>query len=135
MRRPNFARAPFLLLLLTLLISFSFIGCATHPSAEERVKKHFRIPPVKPTDAARKHLLEKFPVGTSAGEIYSFAEDNGIGKDRLSSCAPLDKRNQTICRVLESPLKFSEPRESFSIFFMLDKDKKLMGVHVQKLDG
>jgi hypothetical protein len=97
-------------------------------------RQYFQLPDGKELtpESARQALLTKIRLGAPEQEVYEFLKKAGIGSDRLSSFYPADKDGVIVCRIefdRESPRVV---KESYGVFFMLDQQRRLKDVKVEK---
>lgn len=119
---------------LMLCILLSAVACEGASSATERFRQYFQLPDGKELtpESARQALLTKIRLGAPEQEVYEFLKKAGIGSDRLSSFYPADKDGVIVCRIefdRESPRVV---KESYGVFFMLDQQRRLKDVKVEK---
>src|SRR5262249_59919294 len=117
---------------LLVFITVLSIGCSSHrqSEAELRLRRYFHVNNNLPLESRPSPLLASLPVGTAEKEIYAFLNENGVGKDGMSSYYPGGERGEIVCRV-EYDLRTPElPKESFGVLIRLDEDRKLREIVV-----
>ena len=103
-------------------------------SATERFRRYFEIAhgnELTP-ESARQVLLTKIPPGASEQEVYQFLKSAGIGADGLSSFYPADKDGVIVCRIEFDRESVAVVKESYGVFFLLDRRGRLQDVKIEK---
>ena len=117
--------------LVICLIALS-AGCASRPQseAELRLRRYFHITNDVALESKPCPLLSTLAVGTPEKEVFAFLDENGVGKDGMSSYYPAGERGEIVCRVeydLKSP---GLVKESFVVLLRLDEERKLREIIV-----
>lgn len=117
---------------LLVLITIFSVGCSSHKQseAELRLRRYFHINNNLSLESKPSPLLAGLPVGTPEKEIYAFLDENGVGRDGMSSYYPAGERREIVCRV-EYDLRTPElPAESSGVLIRLDDNRKLREIVV-----
>ena len=121
-------------LALMLSILLTAVACEGASSATERFRKYFQLADGKELtpESGRQALLAKIRPGAAEQEVYEFLKRAGIGSDGLSSFYPADKDGVIVCRIEYDRLSPGVVKESYGVFFLLDQQRRLKDVQVEK---
>jgi hypothetical protein len=121
-------------LTLMLCLLLTAVACEGASSATERFRRHFQLADGKELtpESARQALLTKIRLGAAEQEVYEFLKRAGIGSDGLSSFYPADKDGVIVCRIEFDRKSTGVVKESYGVFFLLDQQRRLKDVKVEK---
>lgn len=119
---------------LILCVALTAVACEKGSSATERFRRYFQLAEVRDLtpESARQALLAKMPPGSSEQHVYEFLKKAGIGSDGLSSFYLADKEGTIVCRIEFDRKSPGVVQESYGVFFLLDKQRRLKDVRVEK---
>ena len=98
----------------------------------ESVRHYCEIPAYVGTDPHRieSAFLRRLPVGASRAHVHEYLDRRGLGTDGHSVCSPVD--GSTLACNIPSHHRFWELiRESYTIWFNFDSNRRLRTVRVQ----
>jgi hypothetical protein len=109
-------------------------GChsQSQSEAEIRLRQYFQVPAEVSLESNPSPILKHIPIGTPETDIYRVLDQDGIGKDGLSSYYRAGERGEIVCRVEYDVKTPGLVKESFVIFLLLDADRKLVEARVRK---
>lgn len=116
------------ILFLALLAS---VGCRQKGTTDAKFRQYFQLEDfgsITP-ESVRVALIKKFPVGTSAKEISTVIEKNGLIQREFNQYSSLDK-GHIFCRIYRGSKDFVD--DELGINFVFDVDDKLQDVIVKR---
>ncbi len=132
----------FVMVIATLALSFFLIaiyyvrihGDDADRELLKRIRYYFDISRQQEINipSIREAILKGLPIGSSLERTRVFLNERSVGKDGLSLCYFIDKKNVILCQIECNEKLFGVVKGTYVIKFSFGYDKKLEDVKIEE---